>query len=502
MRLHQHVTNGSPEHLLVGTAVNNGRQEARAARSSTTSAAVRASNHILVVLFMVSLTVPPEVALTVGSLRLPVYRIVLLIAALPCAVALLSGKHGRINVIDVLVFCYMGWSVLALFLAHGIGRWQFFGLTGVETIVPYLIARLFVQSSEQFDSFVKIYFRIILFVLPFAIIETLTGTHILRDIAGQIFGREGLFVGRPPRLGLDRAYGPFEHPIHYGLFCATILGMIVSTQKSMIAAFRKYVLVAVAVFCSLSSGPFMLLVVQTQLKIWDVLTRGVAYRWRILAGLTLVAYILIDIVSNRTPFHVLVTYLTLRLESAYNRIHIFNFGMASVEQHPFFGIGLNEWARPPWMSSSVDNFWLVIAMRYGLPALALLVLALAVLFYRIARARCTPVAARRRTGWAISMVGMLVAGAAVHFWTEIYCLFMFMVGASYWIIHRSHQGDHNGADEPEAQHTPRRRHVAAASPYAGRGVDGGLAERSHRRLEDNQISNTPHRVARSAHHAQ
>jgi hypothetical protein len=67
----------------------------------------------------------------------------------------------------------------------------------------------------------------------------------------------------------------------------------------------------------------------------------------------------VDLLSNRTPFHVFVTYLTFSVETGYARIMIWNWGIAEVMRHPVFGIGLAEWERPLWKSGSMDNFWLV-----------------------------------------------------------------------------------------------------------------------------------------------
>jgi hypothetical protein len=87
-------------------------------------------------------------------------------------------------------------------------------------------------------------------------------------------------------------------------------------------------------------------------------------------------YVGIDLFSTKTPFHVFVNYFTFSKQSAYNRILIFEYGTAEVARHPVFGIGLGDWERPVWMSDSMDNFWLVTAVRYGVPALFLLLLGL------------------------------------------------------------------------------------------------------------------------------
>ena len=49
------------------------------------------------------------------------------------------------------------------------------------------------------------------------------------------------------------------------------------------------------------------------------------------------------------------------------RVHIWHYGTPSVLNYPIFGTGFNDWERPSWMGGSIDNFWFVCAVRYGIP---------------------------------------------------------------------------------------------------------------------------------------
>src|SRR3954466_10503300 len=59
---------------------------------------------------------------------------------------------------------------------------------------------------------------------------------------------------------------------------------------------------------------------------------------------------------------------------------IWEYGSASVLNNPLFGVGFGDWARASWMTSSADMFWLVNAMRHGLPAGLLIMSAFLLLF--------------------------------------------------------------------------------------------------------------------------
>jgi len=389
----------------------------------------------LILLFVICLALPSELAPDIGSIKLPPYRLICLLMFISCIMRVFSTRTKETRGIDTFVILYTAWSVLALLVNHGLAVWQFAGMTALETLGPYFLARALITDSDRFIFWVRCYYKVILIVLPFALYETVTGHHLLKDIARALTGYPPL-VGRPERLGLARAFGPFEHPIHYGVFCVLMIGMSSALGRG---GFMRVLTVLGAVFCSLSSGPLLGASVQVALKIWDYFTTSIRNRWRLFASLVAVAYVAVDFMSNRTPFHVLVTYMTFRLTSSYNRILIWEWGTRSVENYPVFGIGQGEWERPHFMSSSMDNFWLLTAVRYGLPALIFLLAALFLIGRKLERLELTQDSAAIRKGWAISFAGLAMLGATVHFWGGLYCLVMFVLGSVVWLIDQEHR---------------------------------------------------------------
>ena len=190
-------------------------------------------------------------------------------------------------------------------------------------------------------------------------------------------------------------------------------------------------------FFSLSAGPFLGLATQTGLIAWDRLLRNVNYRWLGLVSLVFLFLAALSLGSNRSPVKVLIGYLAFSAESSYNRINIWTYGTAEVARHPVFGIGLGDWIRAPWMSDSMDNFWLITAVRYGLPALGFLVLAIVTM--AIAQARNTrgnALLERNRMAWIIIMVGMSLTGATTHFYNALFSYFYFLIGLGAWLMAR------------------------------------------------------------------
>jgi len=195
--------------------------------------------------------------------------------------------------------------------------------------------------------------------------------------------------------------------------------------------------IALVGFLALSSGALTAIAIQIALIVWVTLFARYRYRWWLLVGLFAVAYVVVDLLSNRTPIDVFMTYATFSPHNAYWRSIIFDWGMKSVWAHPIFGIGLNDWVRPSFMySGSMDNFWLVMAVRYGIPGFLLLVIGYVVSIAKIMRRdfdtnkRLTLF----RRSWVFIILGLSFTLCTVHIWTNMYSFVFFFFGAGIWLI--------------------------------------------------------------------
>ncbi len=394
---------------------------------------------IAVGFFFMAMMLPTAVSLNLGGLRLSAYRIVLIVMIVPMMVQLLSGQRGRINLFDMLLFAHCSWALLALIkwagLAQGI---ETGGIYIVECAGAYLLGRIYIRSSDDFTAMSRAYVSIVLATLVFTVPEALTGIHILHDgISSAVGGPRAPFI--EPRMGLERTFGPFDHPILYGVFCASSfsLAYFVLAQRQLMkfGNLTKIAGVVLATFMSASGGPYLVLMMQGFVASWERVLGKIQGRWAALFSLFAAAYVAIDLFSTRTPFHVFVTYFTFSKQSAYNRILIFEYGTAEVARHPIFGIGLGEWERPPWMSDSMDNFWLATAVRYGLPALLFLLALLFGLVWSVGqRKNLPPDWKRARHAWAFTLFGITVAAATVHLWNALFVLFFFLLGSGAWLL--------------------------------------------------------------------
>jgi hypothetical protein len=171
--------------------------------------------------------------------------------------------------------------------------------------------------------------------------------------------------------------------------------------------------------------------------VWGAIFLRTGKAWILLLILAAIAYVLIDLLSNRTPIRVFFSYATFSPHTAYWRGIIFDWGMRNVWANPLFGLGLNDWVRPSFMSSgSMDNFWLVMAVRYGIPGFLTIAAGYAIAMWRVGRCDFSGDAAMilLRRAWMFTFLGLTFTLCTVHIWTSLYSYVFFLFGAGMWFI--------------------------------------------------------------------
>ena len=410
------------------TAIDQNSEFARLSPATIASAAAVPSAGLLITYFLVTIL---PISKEVAGLLLSPLRIMLLILFIPYMFKIYSGKLGGNTIVDKLMMAHAFWIFVALIAVHGTSRIAFAGITMVELVGGYFLGRVLVRDAASYKYMVKLIIFVMIFLLPFALIELKTGRLVIPEILDKAFDTIHRGYSAYGRWGLERVYAVFEHPILFGLFCSVALANIFYMVKSKV--FLRLVGVVFAfgmTFMSLSSAPLLSCGMQFILIAWDKISKS---RWGLFMILAVGFYVLIDSLSNRTPITILIETMTFNSGTGWTRIAIFNSGIAAVQGSPFVGIGFNDWPRPHWLTSSVDNFWLLTAMRYGFVGAGFLVFAFVMHFYRIMR---TPVVNeeihRLRTGYGIALAAICFTLVTVHVWGSIGVFVMFYLGAGAW----------------------------------------------------------------------
>ncbi len=432
-------------------------------RRSPVPVAEEKSLNWLVPLLMWSLILP--VIVNLGPLRLSPNRIILVLTVVPLIIMWLMGAAGRIRAADILVILSSLWMAITLVVYGGTPLIETAGITGVEMLGPYLMARCFIRTEKQYQALIRHLYWIAVVLTPIAALEAATGIRALHVLFEPVFST--FPYGSNMRWSLLRAHAGFEHPILFGCFTAFLFSPIyfsLRLRMSPVKAFMVALPVPVATFFALSMGAYLGLLIQFMLIGWAFVMRKLTARWYILSGLILFAYIFVDVLSNRNPFQVFITYLTFDAHTAYWRVLIFTYGVQNVWANPIFGIGLGDWVRPYFMySSSVDNFWLLMAMRHGIPGFVLITGAYIAVMTTLMRTKpALPSVQIHRRALVFSLIGLGVAIITVHLWNATFVFLMFALGAGAWM-----------SDTPQEEQGTNARPSAALSK--GRGVSPGAA---------------------------
>ena len=402
-------------------------------RDATAQQAATGGVFVLAGLFLVSLLFPNQ--FLIFGLMFQPYKLWMAILFIPLLVMFFQGKAGKPILIDWLMIGSTFWVLLSLLRNHGVGLTAITGGTYVlEFLGAYLLARIAIRSAADFRRMVQVIFVIILILMPFAVFEAFSGKPLL----AQLIGADWVIKWLGERMGVRRTQTVFEHPILFGAFISTAFGLVwyaLIPNASFVARMFLVSFVGFTTIFSMSTGAFLAILVQMGLIGWELVTRPHPKRWKIFGWLVVIGYLALDQITTRSPFHTLVHYAAFSSESSYNRILIFEHGMANVRANPIFGIGFREWARPSWMKASFDNFWLLTAMRHGVPAFLMFAGAIALIILRAGRqTMIDPVDRACRAAYLTALGGLIIAGGTVHYWRALFVFVVFIIGSGVWMF--------------------------------------------------------------------
>ena len=390
-----------------------------------------------VILLIIAFLCPTEFSLYIAGLRLPPHRVALLLV-IPAALWRLFAQKGlKLRSFDVAFVLFNVWTI-AIYMYHQ-GQDEglvYGGSLALESLGSYLVARVWIRNSEQFLATLRVMGAAILAAGIIALPETLFGQIFTHDILKTLTGYAHP-VAVETRLHLTRAYGTFDHPIHYGTFCAALLAMFWYSEKRSNTRYQRAAVIAGATLLGLSSAPILCLGLQALMLVWEHQTRHIKSRTGISLAILAGLYIGASFVMTRSPINFIATGMTLDPWTGYYRLQIWENGLNNVYGDPWTGIGLKDWARPWWMvSPTVDAYWLVTLMREGVPAFLLLVSGIFLLARSVTRRGMkSPDFLMRRLarGWMMSLIALCLVGTTVHFWNVLHAFLFFFFGLAGWI---------------------------------------------------------------------
>jgi hypothetical protein len=390
-----------------------------------------------ILLLIISFLFPSELSLYLDGLRLPPHRVVLLPIILFAVYRIMIRSDIRIRSWDVMFVLFGVWTTYVYYQHTGDVDGFIFGASqALDSVGAYIVTRAYIRTPEQCRATLKAMVGAIGVAGLIALPETLLGelyTHnLMRELTGIVQP-----TGIDKRMGLTRAYGTFDHPIHYGTFCAGLFAFLWAAERRHAVRGKRAAIVAGATFLGLSSAPLLSLMMQSAMLIWERFTRGIAMRTAMTVAIVVGMYLGASLISNRSPITLIATGMTFDSWTGFYRIQIWTHGMENVWGSPWTGIGQAEWERPGWMvSSTIDAFWLVLTMRTGIPSFFILVTAISLLGRAVVVRGCQArdgALRRISNGWMMSLIALCLVGTTVHYWNVLYAYFFFFLGMAGWI---------------------------------------------------------------------
>ena len=387
-----------------------------------------------------SLLLPQEMRLNIAGQTIYPYRGAVILLT-PWVLYQLVTGHLRLVLADLVVLIGSIWIVVSMMANYGSGQgFVRGGAIALDVLAPFFVARLCISSLTDFRRFLVLFAPGAFLAGASILLESVARTAIVRPAAAAIFGplplyQDGKMVGESEiltsfRFGMLRAAGPFSHSILAGLFLSSLIPLYF---LSGVRKWPKKVGLASGLLCvlSISSAAFLGLLMSFAMIGYDWLQRRTEFlSWKLLAFAGVMFALFLHFLSDSGLIDALVR-LTLNPQTGYYRLIIWEYGLASIQENPLFGIGYSGYERPIWLNSSIDAHWLLLGVRHGLvPVVALFGLSLFVVG-SIATA-CTRTRDLERgtlAGIAMSLVIMIVLGFTVSFFGGVLIWFFALLGA-------------------------------------------------------------------------
>jgi hypothetical protein len=382
-------------------------------------------NVFIIALYLFSLFLPQELSFFVGSIRLELYRVVLLFMFFPAVISVMRSGFLRF---EYFLLLYVLWAASSFVIHGGTSGIEPAGVVILEVLASYFVGRSFIgrYGSVGFEKCMKIFAIFLIVMIPFAIIEAVTGFKILHVMASAISGQytPSYVEGKYLRNGVYRASTVFGHPILYAILAASVFVIFLGLYRK-----RKSLLIGpvVAVYTSMSSVGFIMVFIQVFILFLARVFRKHPFTKQLSAYGLILLVLVIQFGSNRGFFTWVAMNSALSPWNAYIRLLQWEHAWDDILRSPLIGIGSGDWTRPGWLPGSIDAYWLVVALVNGLPAVIFLIL-FWVFLLRSVISKLTLTKNLVFLWFIAVIVSIAFAGTTVHFFDKAPALIYFILG--------------------------------------------------------------------------
>ncbi len=331
----------------------------------------------LLIVFYAFILAPPETEFSLFGVRFYGYRLGVLLGSIPALWMTIKDTRGFLNRIDMGFAVMMFWIILSFMVHYGLEQ-GFIRAVGIVLDYggSYFVARACIVTPNDLRRFLILMMPGLLYAGIIMAVESVSGQLLIRPMAASLFGNmskysAGEAVGQltlmsETRLGLLRAYGPFDHPILGGTIMTGFLPLYYYSGLRGWPLIGGVIASLLGLF-SLSSAAFMgVMLMFAAIAINHALPYIPKMSWwKVIALMSSVLLVLQ--LSAKNGIVQVIARLTFAPETAYYRMAIWEHGILNIKNNPLFGLGYAQWERPIWMvSESIDAHFLLLGVRHGL----------------------------------------------------------------------------------------------------------------------------------------
>lgn len=304
------------------------------------------------------------------------------------ALALLRyGHRWRPSFMDGVVALFAVWVAYSDYVGRGYDDAQNLMFAMLFSVVaPYTVARLAISSEGQDVAVARRFVFIVFAVALVGFWEAKFGFNPFHAFIGNFFPGQGKGWVTTFRYGLARVAGPYSHAILAGIMLGVAFGLQrwLQTAGHWEARFVRWpalplgkarVITAALVLgmlMTVARGPWLGAVVAVALfAVGQAANRRRALMVAgavVAVGALLGAWYLNDYLDIKPG-----TVMTMSQESAFYRKVLFERYFDIAIDHAWFGWGLTTWPKVRGMES-IDNYYLLLSLMHGVPAMGMLVL--------------------------------------------------------------------------------------------------------------------------------
>ncbi len=404
--------------------------------------------HALGVYFASLVWYPNYMTVSFGTIDISLSRFVVAVLLLRCLLdSRITSRPRSWCRLDSLVLLSMAAYTIPIFLTHPFGmavenRAGFL----MDTLLAYAVARLVITDYPKLLKIIKIVAVILVPLTVVGVVEAVTGIRPFR----VFLERSAVFThlsNYGMRYGFYRAFGPFSHSILFGCTFGLFIPLIYYLRHQ--SAHWRYYAIILSLFAmagamsSMSSGPYVLVMLVIVCLIMEH-----AKNWLKVVMVTLVVgLIMVDIISNRTFYHVIASYANPLGGSGWHRAKLIDLAISHFNEWWLVGYGPQDpgWGEVLGMAKTdITNEFVFAAVRYGIWGVGALCAVLVNAFiYMIRIHQKTLSRPIKSLSWAFGsvLVAVTVCWMSVSFFGQLMPLFyvmLGMLGSFYVFTERQH----------------------------------------------------------------